>query len=55
MTVIDDLMAFMPAIGTEERSVRVKIRTCRNAASFKVTKTESSFARSLCWQVTEVG
>lgn len=54
MTVIDDLLAFMPEIGAEERSVRAKIRTCRNAASFKATQTESTFARDLCWQVTEV-
>ena len=50
---VDDITVFLGTLPADEYEARRKIRTCRNAASFKVTQTESANARSLCWMVTE--
>ncbi len=50
----DDITTFLGAIPPEEYEQRRRIRTCRNAASFKVTQTESPDVRTLCWMVTRV-
>lgn len=50
---LDDIRTFMGRIPPDEYELRCKIRTCRNAAAFKVTKTESRDARTFCWIVTE--
>lgn len=53
MKAVDDLTVFLGQIPPEEYEQRRRIRTCRNAASYKATQTESATARSLCWMVTE--
>jgi hypothetical protein len=53
MSNMDDLTTFLGTIPPEEHEVRSRIRTCRNAAAFKVTRTDSADARQLCWMVTE--
>lgn len=50
---VDDILTFLGPIPPEEYELRRKIRTCRNAASFKVTQTESRDCRTFCWMVTE--
>ena len=50
---LDDIITFMGPLDPEEYEQRRRIRTCRNAASFKATQTECSDARALCWMVTE--
>jgi len=50
---LDDLTTFLGSIPGDEYDVRSRIRTCRNAAAFKVTRTDSADARQLCWMVTE--
>jgi hypothetical protein len=49
----DDITTFMGTIPADEYEQRRRIRTARNAASYKVTQTESADARALCWMVTE--
>lgn len=49
----DDITAFLGHIPADEHEQRRRIRTARNAASYKVTQTESANARALCWMVTE--
>lgn len=53
MTAMDDISVFLGAIPPDEYEARRRIRTCRNAAAFKATRTESANARDLCWMVTE--
>lgn len=50
---LDDITTFMGTIPAEEYEARKRIRTCRNAASYKVTQTEHPDARALCWIITE--
>lgn len=50
---VDDITTFLGTLSAEEYEQRRRIRTCRNAASFKVTQTASADARALCWMVTE--
>ena len=50
---LDDITAFMGAIPPDEYELRRKIRTARNAASYKATITDSRDARALCWLATE--
>jgi hypothetical protein len=49
----DDITTFMGTIPADEYEQRRRIRTARNAASYKVTQTECADARALCWMVTE--
>lgn len=50
---LDDITTFMGPLNPAEYEQRRRIRHFRNAASFKVTQTESSTARTLCWMTTE--
>lgn len=45
----DDISTFLGTIPIEEYKVRAKLRTARNAASWRVTKAESGHARTLYW------
>jgi hypothetical protein len=51
---LDDITAFLGPLPSEEYEQRRRIRTCRNAASYKLTQTESAYARTLCWMVTNI-
>ena len=50
---LDDITAFMGTLPPEEYELRRRIRVARNAASFKLRRTDSDNARALCWQVAE--
>lgn len=50
---LDDIRTFMGDIPPDEYEQRSIIRTCRNAASYKVTQTDCADVRALCWMVTE--
>lgn len=50
---LDDIRAFLGPIPHAEYDLRRRIRTCRNAACFKLARTESQHARDLCNMVTE--
>ena len=50
---LDDILTFLPGIAAEEYEQRALLRGYRNAASFMITKTESSEARSLAWMAAE--
>lgn len=52
-TAPDDIVTFLGPIDPEEYEQRRRIRTARNAASFKVTQTECAAARTLCWLVAD--
>lgn len=49
----DDITTFMGPLDPPEYELRRRIRHFRNAASYKVTQTESASARTLCWIATE--
>lgn len=49
----DDITVFLGPIPSAEYELRRRIRTCRNAACFKLVQTESQHARDLCNMVTE--
>lgn len=50
---LDDIMTFCGAMSAEEYELRSRIRACRNAASYKVTQTESDNARQILWIAAE--
>lgn len=50
---LDDITTFMGHLPPDEYEQRQRLRACRNAASFKVTRVECSDARALCWIVNE--
>jgi hypothetical protein len=50
---LDDITTFMGTIPPDEYEQRRRIRTCRNAASFKVRQHECPDARTLCWMAAE--
>lgn len=49
----DDIRVFLGPIPEAEYEQRRRIRTCRNAAAYKLVQTESQHARDLCNMVTE--
>lgn len=49
----DDIRVFLGPIPEREYEVRQRIRTCRNAAAFKLVNTDSPHTRDLCNMVTE--
>lgn len=51
---LDDITTFLGNIPADEYEQRRRIRTCRNAASFKATQAKSADARTFCWMVTEI-
>lgn len=51
---VDDITTFMGNIPEPEYELRRRIRTCRNAACYKLVNTDSPHARALCNLVTEV-
>ena len=53
MVAQDDITTFMGTLDPAEYEQRRRIRTFRNAASYKVTQTGSTTARTLCWMATE--
>jgi len=53
MTKMDDITVFLGSIDPAEHDLRRRIRTCRNAASYKLVHTSSPHARALCNLVTE--
>jgi hypothetical protein len=46
---LDDIRVFLGAISDEEYAVRSKLRTARNASSWRVSSAESAHARTLLW------
>lgn len=50
---LDDILTFLGPIPPEEYELRRRIRSCRNAATYKVTITSSADARTLLWMVTD--
>jgi hypothetical protein len=53
-TSLDDITVFLGPLSPEEYELRRRIRACRNAASFAVTKTDCPNALTLLWMVCEV-
>ena len=53
MTRQDDITAFMGALAPDEYEQRRRLRTLRNAATFKAAQTASADVRALCWIVNE--
>lgn len=49
----DDITAFLGTIPPDEYEQRRRLRTARNAATFKASETSSGDVRALCWIVTE--
>lgn len=49
----DDIRVFLGPISAAEYEVRRRIRTCRNAACYKLVNSESPHARDLSNMVTE--
>lgn len=54
MSKLDDITVFLGPVAAAEHEQRRRIRTCRNAAAFKLVQTQSQHARDLCNMVTEV-
>lgn len=53
---LDEIRIFIGNdISDDEYEARRRIRSCRNAASFKAHRTESTIARKLSWMVAELG
>ncbi len=50
---VDDILIFMGPLPEAEYKARQRIRTCRNAAAYKLVQTDSQHARDLCNLVTE--
>lgn len=46
---LDEIRVFLGPISDEEYAVRHKLRTARNAASWRLTRVSSPHARSLLW------
>ena len=55
VTPTDDIRILLGPIGDDDYEQRRRIRTCRNVASFRVTRTESPTARTLLWIAAEYG
>jgi len=51
---LDDITTFLGTIPADEYEQRRRIRTLRNAASYKVTQAQSADARTFCWMATEI-
>ncbi len=50
----DDITVFMGRLSPAEYEARRRIRTCRNAACYKLVQTTSQHARDMCHMITEV-
>lgn len=46
---LDDIRVFLGEIPEEEHQLRMRLRSARNCASFRLTTAESEHARQLLW------
>lgn len=46
---LDDIRVYLGSIPDDEYAARAKLRTARNAASWRVNSVESGHARTLLW------
>jgi hypothetical protein len=46
---LDDIRVYLGAIPDDEYAARAKLRTARNAASWRVSRVDSAHARTLLW------
>ena len=53
ITAQDDITSFMGEIPAAEYEQRRRLRTLRNAATFKAGSTKSADVSALCWMVNE--
>ena len=49
----DDILTFLPGIGSDEYEIRAMLRTMRNCAGAMISKTDSDTARALAWICAE--